>query len=212
MKKLLKDQGGKCGKCGCGAGCLAIVVVIILIVLVVKYFSGPSTQKVDAIPDNFPKTIPIYKAEQATKIEFSSDQDQNRLNRSLTVFGQYIASQFMSEEKRPKITKVEDGVKIEHEIKFSDIWAALKNPLLDEKYDHTTIEWNYLDDEFYEVKSFYVASFLDKDFEIKKGEASDTFYGLDFSQDKISGDLKIEHLENSDKIYIRMVADFPSPE
>jgi len=210
FQKLLNDKSGRCGKWGCGLGCVGLLIVILIIGSLVKYISGPGPQRVSVVPDNFPKEIKLHKADEATKILFLSGKDKNKIQQVGSVIIKLIASQFLPEEKRPKIAVTENGVKVEHEISASDIWLAIKEPMEDFDMDNIVIEWQYLDDNFNGVKTFYVASFLDEGFEIKKGAESDKIYNLTFVKDRISGDLEIELIESSGRLRVRMVVDYPS--
>lgn len=210
FKTLSKDNRGLCAKWSCIMGCLGLLILLVIVVALARYISGPGPQRLSIVPDNLPAEVILYKPDQASRIEYFSGRDKNRLQETFSVLGKLVAAKFMSDEKKPKITKIEEGERTKYDVTYSDVWQTIISPDLEKSMDHISIEWNYLQDPFSEIKTFYIANFLDRDFSIKKGSDINNYYTLTFLKGEISGDVEIEYIESIKKIRVLVVVDFPS--
>lgn len=67
-----------CAKRACGSGCGCAVIMIALLAAGVWLFAPPEAEKLKALPDEFPPSFPLYKAESITEITHISAAHKKR--------------------------------------------------------------------------------------------------------------------------------------
>jgi hypothetical protein len=142
LKELKKQKSCLRHTCLGGCGCIVIFVIIFLVLL--KFAATPREKELKYVPDNFPKTIPVYDVDNIDKITFTSGKDRGRLIETAAFIPKVILSPIILTLDKYNVIPIEHNNTEQTEgINWQNFINLIKEPVGDYR-DTTKIEWHNL--------------------------------------------------------------------
>ena len=177
--ELTKRHGGFKRSCFTGCGC--IVLFIIGLLVGIRLFVGSGPKAIKDLPENFPKSIPVYDSDNVDSITFISGKYKNRSLEIAGIFPKFILS--------PLLLKSEEtaSAKVQKEDTLKRLWRLMTTPVGDSR-DTIQIEWGNL-----HAEPAFVISYYDTELRKQGYTTSEvTTASLSFEKDAITGTLTTE--------------------
>lgn len=194
-----------CFRRSCTTGCGCFLIIILGFLLFFKFFVVSQPKKIKTIPDNFPRSVPIYDSEHIDNIFQTLGKKRNKL---LYNFG------YLSQKSFSPIFKFFDNNKKIYntatKIKFDDVFNFISNPTT-LRYDTIKIEWQNLTAEPDFIQKFFSARLESNGFFVSEGYTKEGTYDLSFENETINGDLHIDdNPKKNGSDYISITVRFPA--
>lgn len=215
LQELKKKKS--CAKRSCTTSLGCIVIFIIVSLLLLKFTTGPKIKNLKEIPENFPKSIPVYDADNINKITFISGRDKNRSLEIIAFIPKLILSPIilMLDNKNVDMIRNTDNgkdIKIKKEIDWNNFWKIIKEPVSDHR-DLIQIEWTELPAEPHFVKQYYETELGKTNFIIETALTENNTIQFNFNLKEIEGIMYIEdNFEKEGTDYVSLTLNIPTTE
>ncbi len=198
-----------CFKRTCWSGCGCITIFIIAAILIVKFTAGPQMKELKSVPDNFPKTIPIYDKDNIQKITFISGKERGRAMEYIALGPKLIISPIflIIEKKFPAKEQSADGRLQTNETWWNGFARIMKEPVADHR-DKVQIEWSDLPAEPKFVYNYYKDELTRAGFAVNESLDKDNVRQFAFVLDKTEGVLYItDNAENGGTDFVSLTVN-----
>lgn len=202
-----------CARRSCTTGCGCIVIFLIVAVLLLNFTTGPRTKTLKEIPENFPKSIPIYDQDNINNITFISGDEKNKILETIAFIPKLILSPIilvLGNNLNNNRQLDESGrIKTEKKANWKEWLDIVKEPVTDNR-DIIQIEWTELSAEPKFVYNYYKNELEKENFSIEKETFNDSKKEFYFNLDKLDGILYIEDdTEEKGTDFISMTINIP---
>jgi hypothetical protein len=170
--ELTKGRGGF--KRGCFIGCFSIFIFIIAGIIALRFAAGKGPETLTAVPNNFPKAIPVYDKDAIERITFISGKYKSRGVEIAALFPKLILSPiFLAMDKKSATS--DDGGAVAQKM-----WQLITRPVSD-AHDTIQIQWLNMDAEPTFVISYYKNELLKQRYTIEEETVGRTSKQIVFS-------------------------------
>ncbi|OGL74192.1 hypothetical protein A3E39_01600 [Candidatus Uhrbacteria bacterium RIFCSPHIGHO2_12_FULL_60_25] len=142
-------EGRSWWKVCCSGCCLGVIALIVLVVVGVRYASGPGPKAVKRLPDSFPRSLTLYRPEDAKEIIYYPASSKGRIAKIITG----PLGWFGKASTLPAVTKLAPGATVEQ---FQKAVESQMSRLSDR--NSVAIRWSGLDSTPDEILRFYAGS------------------------------------------------------
>lgn len=187
-----------CAKRACGSGCGCAVIMIAIFAAGVWLFAPPESEKITALPDEFPPSFPLYKAESITGITHISAARKRRGPETAALIPKIALTPFLVWFDK---TDARTSTSL-----LAAIREAIKTPVT--TYTNTTsITWDRLGAEPEFVDEWYYNELSKQKLTVTRVMVSSTNRALKFSDDTINGAVSIDDptpADGTDRVVIHI--------
>lgn len=168
-----------CLKSSCLTGCGFIVIFIIGSLILLKYSTGSKPKEIKTVPENFPKSIPVYDKDSVEKINFISGAEISKVQEMASFIPKLLLS---------PILMLWDKKSNDSEPTFT--WDKFKKIIKEQNSDHrdtVEINWKDLPAEPRFIEKYYQNELEKNKYEISIINNKENNFEFTFKKDKVGG-------------------------
>lgn len=175
---------------------LIITVVILATVifsLISIFYSGPTIERVAALPAHFPTDIPLYRFGDRSAIHYQNAKENDKLFNRLAQIPKYLFGPIIL-KFRPDLDQegrlLRNSVQISSSINYGD-FKKLLQPSTNHNLDIIEIDWENLNDQPKKLFDFYKKNLTSQDYKITTQKTGRGIFQLTFEKEKTGGEVLI---------------------
>lgn len=202
-----------CARRSCTTGCGCIVIFLIVAVVLLNFTTGPRAKTLKKIPENFPKSIPIYDQDNISNITFISGKEKNKIIETIALIPKLILSPIILvlNNNLNNDRQLDDNgrIQINKTTGWKEWLNIIKEPITDNR-DIIQIEWTELSAEPKFVYNYYKNELEKKTFIIEQETYNNERKEFHFKLNELDGILYIkDNSESNGTDFISMTINIP---
>lgn len=190
IEELKKKRS--CLKHTCVSGCGCLILFLIGSIIFLQLTSGERVKELKNVPDNWPKSIPVYDKDNISKISILSGQERGQNLEKIALIPKFILSPiFIILEKKFPVEKNNPEGRMEQKTTWESFVKIMKEPVADHR-DKIQIEWSNLPAEPYFIFNYYKNALKKENFSINESVDREEIRQFKFNLDQTEGVLYIK--------------------